>query len=207
MEDVMRLLRPCGSIWHLLIAMAFMGYCGTAEASLITFTTSLTGAEEVPGPGDPDETGFASVIFDDVASTVDWNITVSNLAPITLDHIHSGSLGTAGPVVIDFMGALSGEGLAVDSALLSTILTSPEAFYVNVHTTEFPAGAVRGQLSAAVSVPVPEPAMVGLLAFGLALLMMIAWRQNVRGHHEINQPVERACNHRSRRPACDAPAC
>jgi len=187
MEDVMTLLGSCGSIRHLLIAIGFVGYCGTAEASLITFTTSLTGAAEVPGPGDPDGTGFASVIFDDVASTVDWNITVANLATVILDHIHSGPAGTAGPVVIDFMGALSGSGLAVDPALLSTILTSPEAFYVNVHTTEFPAGAVRGQLSAGASVPVPEPGMLGLLAFGLALLMMIARRQNLRGHHEINQ--------------------
>jgi hypothetical protein len=74
---------------------------------------------------------------------------------------------------------LSGAGLAVDPALLSTILTSPEAFYVNVHTTEFPAGAVRGQLSAAASVPVSEPEMVYLLACGLALLLVIAWRQNL----------------------------
>jgi hypothetical protein len=185
MEDVMKLLRFCGRIRHLLIATALMGCCGTAEASLITFTTSLTGAEEVPGPGDPDGTGFASVIFDDVASTVDWNITVANLAPVILDHIHAGTAGTAGPVVIDFMGALSGAGLAVDPALLSTILTSPEAFYVNVHTTEFTAGAIRGQLFVGASVPVPEPGMVDLLAFGLALLLMIAWRQNLRAHHEI----------------------
>jgi hypothetical protein len=183
----MMFLRSCGRIRFLLMAIALMGYWSTAEASLITFTTPLTGAEEVPGPGDPDGTSFASVIFDDVASTVDWNITVANLGPVILDHIHAAPLGSAGPVVIDFMGALSGAGLAVDPALLSTILTSPEAFYVNVHTTEFPAGAVRGQLSAAVSIPVSEPEMVYLLAFGLALLLVVAWRQNLSSTLRIFQ--------------------
>ena len=33
-----------------------------------------------------------------------------------------------------------------DRALVKEILQNPAGFYVNVHTSDFPAGAVRGQL-------------------------------------------------------------
>ncbi|HKF81003.1 MAG TPA: CHRD domain-containing protein [Thermoleophilaceae bacterium] len=34
----------------------------------------------------------------------------------------------------------------VDSALLAAIKRNPHKYYINVHTTEFTNGAVRGQL-------------------------------------------------------------
>ena len=36
--------------------------------------------------------------------------------------------------------------IAVDQAKLEPIVAKPEAYYVNIHTADFPAGAVRGQL-------------------------------------------------------------
>jgi hypothetical protein len=35
----------------------------------------------------------------------------------------------------------------VSHELMAEILANPSAFYVNVHTTDYRAGAVRGQLS------------------------------------------------------------
>jgi hypothetical protein len=36
----------------------------------------------------------------------------------------------------------------VDRSLIKAILTYPQDYYVNVHTTDFPDGADRGQLMA-----------------------------------------------------------
>ena len=154
---------------------ALLGSSVPAKADLIGFSTSLTGEAEAPGPGDPDGTGLAAVMFDDVASTVDWDISVANIGPVILDHIHVGPAGTAGPIVIDFSGNLIGSGLAVDAGLLADILAAPANYYVNVHTAEFPAGAIRGQLSALVSVP--EPAVATLLGLGFAGLMLLMRRE------------------------------
>jgi hypothetical protein len=35
----------------------------------------------------------------------------------------------------------------VDPALIEAIVTRPARYYGNVHTTDFPAGAIRGQLA------------------------------------------------------------
>jgi hypothetical protein len=174
----MPFVQICGRAGLILAILAFSASFNAAEATLIRLTAQLSGEAEVPGPGDPDGSGSAAVVFDDVASTIDWNITVADIGPVILDHIHSAPIGVPGPVVIDFAGALSGADLAVDPTLLSNIVTNPELFYVNVHTPEFPAGAIRGQLSAA-AVSVPEPAMAGMMGLALAAMMLAARRRSM----------------------------
>jgi hypothetical protein len=151
-----------------VIALACIGLFSTgANAGLIQFNVPMDGAQEVPGPGDPDGSGLAVLIFDDVANTVTWDIDVSNITlPIIADHIHQAPVGVAGPVVISFSGLLEGGPLVVDSALLLAILANPAGYYVNVHNVDFPAGAIRGQLGP--QFIVPEPATLALLGLGLA---------------------------------------
>jgi hypothetical protein len=123
--------------------------------SSITFaglplTTSLTGAAEVPGPGDPDGSGTAKITINPGTGEVCWEIQVRDIAPAVAAHIHRGTADVAGPVVVplsapDANGFSSGCATA-DKELAVDIFRNSEAFYVNVHTADFPAGALRGQL-------------------------------------------------------------
>lgn len=148
------------------IALALLLGAGSAQATIITYTVALSGAEEVGG-GDPDGTGTAILLVDTATNSISWNITVANLDTFTLDHIHSGGAGVNGPVVIDFASTLIG-GPIVDPDV-AAVVANPLGFYVNVHTNVFPGGAIRGQ--------VPEPGTLALLGAGLLGLGAVRRRQ------------------------------
>lgn len=118
-----------------------------------TLSATLTGAAEVPGPGDPDGSGTAEITLDDDDNEVCWDIDVTNITlPATAAHIHIGAAGVAGGIEVtlsapDASGNATGCVDAAD-ALVDDIIATPGAFYVNVHTSDFPDGAVRGQLTA-----------------------------------------------------------
>jgi hypothetical protein len=113
-----------------------------------TLSATLTGGTEVPGPGDADGSGFATVTF--AGTTVSYTILVNQIAAPTAAHIHRGAAGVSGNVVLDFAptfaGGLASGAVTADAALIAEILSSPAGFYVNVHNAEFAAGAIRGQL-------------------------------------------------------------
>ena len=103
----------------------------------------LNGANETPAAGDPDGRGTLRV--DITGTLLCWDLRVRDLAPTTAAHIHKAAAGSAGPVVVDFANRLQGCRDVVP-ALASAIIASPDQYYGNVHTGEFPAGAIRGQL-------------------------------------------------------------
>ena len=114
-------------------------------------STTLSGAEEVPGPGDPDGSGTATIWLNQGTNRVCFDIRVANiLLPATAAHIHEGVVGDDGPPVVtltppDSTGVASG-CVEADQDVIKMIRQSPENFYVNIHTTDFPNGAIRGQL-------------------------------------------------------------
>ncbi|HEX6623290.1 MAG TPA: CHRD domain-containing protein [Pyrinomonadaceae bacterium] len=113
-------------------------------------TATLTGAAEVPGPGDPDGTGTAVITLNQGQKEVCFELTVSNIAAATLAHIHSGAAGAAGPPVVTMTPPAEGSSKGCVSAgedLIKEIRQNPANYYVNVHNADFPDGAVRGQLS------------------------------------------------------------
>lgn len=116
------------------------------------FATQLTGAAEVP-PGDSDGTGTAEITVNLGLGEVCWMITVTGITlPATAAHIHIAPAGIAGPIVIplsapDASGSASGCREVTNEDVLRGLIVAPELFYVNVHNSDFPGGAVRGQLS------------------------------------------------------------
>lgn len=112
---------------------------------------SLSGANEKPTPGDPKGTGMAHITVNEGQKQVCWDISVENLADPTMAHIHKGGPNEAGPVALaltppDASGHSKGCASA-DEALAKDLIQNPGAYYVNVHTGAFKAGAIRGQLS------------------------------------------------------------
>ncbi|MDP9194931.1 MAG: CHRD domain-containing protein [Acidobacteriota bacterium] len=116
------------------------------SASAQSFSALLTGAAEVPGPGDPDGTGLAVVTIN--GTTINYTVFYQGIGAPTLAHIHRGAAGTANPPVVDFNvnTLVNGSVAGVSQALIDEIRANPSGFYVNVHTSEFPGGAIRGQL-------------------------------------------------------------
>ena len=102
--------------------------------------------------GDPDGTGTAFITINVGQGELCWHTTVSDIAlPATASHIHHAAAGIRGPIVValsapDETGEATGCRSEIDPALLRDILEHPDQYYVNVHTTEFPAGAIRSQL-------------------------------------------------------------
>ncbi len=119
-------------------------------ASGSALAAKVSGAREVGNPGDPNGDGFASVIFDD--GTAHFYFNVSNTVEPSAAHIHRGTAAENGSIVIDpsadFTDGVAVASVAVDDDLEREILAGPHRFYFNVHTSEFPTGAVRGQLRA-----------------------------------------------------------
>ncbi|MEE4199710.1 CHRD domain-containing protein [Erythrobacter sp.] len=114
-----------------------------------TYTAELSGANEVHR-GDPDASGTAEVSFADELTRVCWDLNdLEGLGPITGAHIHRGAAGTDGPVVLAFSQATEGGWRGCSSKtewVQQAFDEGLENYYVNVHTAEYPAGAIRGQL-------------------------------------------------------------
>lgn len=149
----------------LLIAPAAM-----AAPAGQNFTAHLSGDEEVP-PAETDATGQTKLEVSKDGAELRYRLIVANIENVTMAHIHVAPVGQNGPVVAwlypegpppqlipgrtdgilatgtitgdDLVGPLAGEPL---SALLD-VMREGNA-YVNVHTSQFPGGEIRGQIAA-----------------------------------------------------------
>ena len=112
-----------------------------------TLKATLTGEQEVPGPGDKDGRGHAVVkVF---KAKVCYTLEVKRIKPATAAHIHLGLRGEAGPIVAELKAPTDGSSsgcVAVPRALSLGLKEHPSRYYVNVHNEPFPEGAIRGQL-------------------------------------------------------------
>jgi hypothetical protein len=162
------------AIATILALIGVLALGGAVLAHQATLTASLEGSAET----DEDGTGTATIMLDSDAGTACWEITTENIPPATQSHIHEGAAGVDGGVVVPldvdgFDGSTEGCVADQDNTVLQGIIDNPTGFYVNVHTEEFPGGAIRGQLAgaAAPSTAMDASAPSALVALGAILLL------------------------------------
>ena len=110
--------------------------------------SNLSGDQEVPGPGAPNAFGTANLFSDPANGRLCYRLGYDGINRPSMAHIHRGGPGQNGQPVIDLhVDANGDEGcVAGDPAVLHSIAEHPEAFYLNLHTPDYPDGAIRGQL-------------------------------------------------------------
>ena len=133
-----------------------------AQAAPVTLTANMTADKEVPEKGPAGATGSGTVDVNTDNNQVCYTFITQNLnEPVTAGHIHKGAEGVAGDIFIDLKVTADNLNACVteDPAKIQALLADPQGHYVNLHTQAHPAGAVRGQLMAAITNPqaaVPE---------------------------------------------------
>ena len=108
-------------------------------------------AVNLVGSTEPNARGTAVVRIRKDAGVVCYRLHAENITlPATAAHIHRGGPTASGPVVVGFTAPDAGGNASgctpATAAIIDEILANPANFYVNVHTQEHPAGAMRGQL-------------------------------------------------------------
>ena len=139
---------------------------------------------ENPAPAGRTETGTASLdLYSD--NTFKYSIAVTGLAAgdaLTASHIHFADAGSNGPVILNFSPTFAnGAATATLPAIRQTLADSIQTgtVYVNVHSTQFPGGLLRGQIDKTIDFAMDIP-MVGTnevpavttTATGIALLRL-----------------------------------
>jgi len=128
----------------------------------------MHGAEEVPAH-DTQAQGQAIFKLNDAGTAISYKVNVGNIENVTQSHIHLGAPGVSGGIVVWLYPSAPplqlipgrsdgtiGEGEITASSLVGTLKDKPLSdllkeiksgnAYVNVHTTQFPPGEIRGQI-------------------------------------------------------------
>lgn len=130
------------------IAVFVLMFSVVAKAEI--FTAYLTGAQEVP-PVATTATGYARIFVNESAGTMSFTIVFNGLSSNqTASHIHApAAIGANAGVAINLGAVGSTSGTITGSTTITpTQLSQLRAHlgYVNVHTSGFPGGEIRGQL-------------------------------------------------------------
>lgn len=126
----------------------------------IIFNVTLRAENEPNGTSTSESNGRAQVRVND-DGTMEFIFLVNNKSSELFHraHIHKAAAGSNGPIHWDLMEAgnpvasvsdqpslLRGIARPRAAAVLADLLANPELYYVNIHSTTFPGGSVRGQL-------------------------------------------------------------
>ena len=137
-------------------SVSILGAASNPDPTMRTFTVPLTGAAQSNfahpsgGTGDMDGTGVARLTIDPEGKQLCYDFRLSGLSTPLLANIHHGKMLHNGPPVVTLF---TGPGGELDGCVywlrsqLTEIVSDPQDFYVEIGTTEYPDGALRGQLA------------------------------------------------------------
>lgn len=160
------------------------------HAATLSFSINANGAKEVtaagvPNQGDVNGSAIGTLTLDNgtgagTTGSAIFSLVIGNIdGSFTGHHIHSAPSTTTGPVVVNFgdpatiltgtsaSGTLTGTITGLPAATITSIFANPADFYYNLHSSSFPGGAVRDQLT-----PVPEPGSAMVIAFSACGLLL-----------------------------------
>lgn len=131
----------------ILAALAASLLASPSWAKPVTLTATLTGAAQTGG-GDADGMGGFKADADDETGDFCFTLWAEKITKPTMAHVHVGAAGADGKPVatLEVTGKDSDACVAMEPALIKEIVANPAGYYVNVHTADFPNGAVRGQI-------------------------------------------------------------
>ncbi|MGH3983852.1 MAG: CHRD domain-containing protein [Pseudonocardiaceae bacterium] len=118
------------------------------------FTVALSGQESVNG-GDADGQGSARLDLNPQQGTACYEITWKKLdGAVTAFHLHAARHGSEGPHWIDFFNDQNFDGdqdkasdcVRSTREKIEAVINDPSAYYLQLHSTAFKDGAIRGQL-------------------------------------------------------------
>ncbi|WP_160352119.1 CHRD domain-containing protein [Sphingorhabdus profundilacus] len=139
-----------------IVLPSLMAGCATLEEGVVeavaeTHRASLSGREVVTSTGDRDGSAQAEVSIANTLDQICYDINkINNIADITSVSINRGLRGQTGPAVLTFSRANEGgwKNCVKRSEWLEDSLEwKPGNYYIQISTTEFPQGAIRGQLT------------------------------------------------------------
>jgi hypothetical protein len=129
-----------------------------------TFVARMTGAQETP-PVQTDAHGLSIFQVSRDGLSLRYLVVATDIISVTAGHIHSGTVGLAGPVVLPLVSTSActtrGDTIWCQGTATAANLTGPLAghplsdlvalmraghAYSNVHTTAHPGGEIRGQI-------------------------------------------------------------
>ena len=136
-----------------------------AKKASLKFNTSLKGSNEVPA-NESNAVGQAIVTIAEDGSWIHYKVTVANLENVTMAHFHLAPAGTNGAPVVWLYDNRGGqpagpsngvlaEGTITEADLIGGLAGNMDGLidnirngniYVNVHSTMYPGGEIRGQL-------------------------------------------------------------
>ena len=141
---------------------------GNLFKSANNFHAHLDGKDQVP-PAKTKAQGEALFNLSKDGDSIHYKITVANIENVTMSHIHEGAVGANGSVVVWLYPSapppklISGKsnGVLAEGTITSASLVGPlegksltdlvndiksGKAYVNVHTSQYPGGEIRGQI-------------------------------------------------------------